>query len=166
MTAEQLIDILKLKPLEIEGGYYFETYRSEKNIASKHLPNRYKSDKSISTAIFYLLTTNTISKMHRLISDEIFHFYLGDPVQMLQLNPNGNSEVIYIGNDILAGQLPQVVAKRGVWQGCKLIKGGNYALMGTTVAPGFEFEDFEDGNKEELVQQFSQHKRLIEELTF
>ena len=165
MTAEQLIAKLKLKPLEIEGGYFFETFRSGDTVANKHLPDRYKSDRCLSTAIYYLLTSDTKSKMHRILSDEVFHFYLGDPVQMLQLNPNGSSNIIYIGNDILAGQRPQIVVPAGVWQGCQLVEGGEFALMGTTVAPGFEFEEYQHGERRELTEMFPQHKGLIEVLT-
>ena len=109
MTAEQVIQLFNLKPLDIEGGFYIENFRSKEIISSDHLPARYSTERCLSTAIYYLLTSNTISKMHRIISDEIFHFYLGDPVQMLQLNPNGNSKIIYIGNDVMAGQKPQVI---------------------------------------------------------
>lgn len=165
MKAEQLIARLGLKPLEIEGGYYFETFRSSDKISSGCLPNRYRADRCLSTAIYYLLTSETRSKMHRIFSDEIFHFYLGDPVQMLQLNPNGSSNIYYIGSDIMSGQRPQVVVPAGVWEGCVLIDGGEFALMGTTVAPGFEFEEYEHGDRAELTEMFPQHKGLIEDLT-
>ena len=165
MKAEQIIKKLKLKPLEIEGGYYFETFRSGDIIASEHLPDRYKSDRCFSTAIYYFLTSDTRSKMHRIFSDEIFHFYLGDPVEMLQLNPNGSSNIFYIGNDIMSGQRPQVVVPAGVWQGSRLVEGGEFALMGTTVAPGFEFEEYEHGDRAELTSMFPQHNDLITDLT-
>ncbi|MGI9533513.1 MAG: cupin domain-containing protein [Thermodesulfobacteriota bacterium] len=165
MTAEQLIARLRLKPLDIEGGYYFETFRSGDTVASEYLPERYKSDRCLSTAIYYLLTVDTKSRMHRILSDEIFHFYIGDPVQMLQLNPNGSSNIFYLGNEILSGQRPQVVVPGGVWQGSQLVEGGEFALMGTTVAPGFEFDEFEHGDRAELTEMFPQHKELIEELT-
>jgi len=165
MTAEQLIARLGLKPLEMEGGYYFETFRSGDRISSECLPERYSSDRCLSTAIYYLLTSETKSSMHRIFSDEIFHFYIGDPVQMLHLNPNGSSNIFYLGKDIMSGQRPQIAVPAGVWQGSSLVEGGEFALMGTTVAPGFEFEEYEHGNRTELIEMFPQHKGLIEDLT-
>ena len=165
VNAKQLIAKLNLKPLEIEGGYYAETFRSGEKISVDCLPERYKSERYISTAIYYLLTPDTKSRLHRIFSDEIFHFYLGDPVEMLQLRSSGSSNIIYIGNDIMAGQRPQVLVPGGVWQGSRLVEGGELALMGTTVAPGFEFEDYENGKREELTELFPQHKGLIEALT-
>jgi len=95
LTPEKIIDNLNMKPLEIEGGYYVETYRSADRIEAKALPERYSKSKSISTAIYYLLTPNTKSNLHRLPTDEIYHFYLGDPVQMLLLYPDGRNRLIY-----------------------------------------------------------------------
>ena len=165
MTAEQIIAKLKLKPLEIEGGYYFETFRSGDIVAGGHLPDRYNSDRCLSTAIYYLLTPGKKTKMHRIFSDEVFHFYLGDPVEMLQLNPGGSSGIYYLGTEIMSGQRPQAVVPAGVWQGSRLVHGGEFALMGTTVAPGFEFEEYEHGDRVELTEMFPQHRGLIEDLT-
>src|SRR5581483_11176343 len=97
------------------------------------------------TAIYYLLTPDTVSAMHRLATDEIFHFYLGDPVEMLQLRPDGSHRVAILGPDLDAGQRPQIVVPRGVWQGARLVPGGRFALLGTTVAPGFDYADYETG---------------------
>lgn len=165
MKAVQLIERLGLKPLEIEGGYYFETFRSEEKVKASYLPNRYDNDRCLSTAIYYLLTPETKSNIHRVRSDEIFHFYLGDPVQMIHLNPNGSSNILFLGNNIASGQRPQVVVPSGVWQGSKLVEGGEFALMGTTVAPGFEPEDYEQGIRNELTEMFPQHKKIIDSLT-
>src|SRR5206468_8607924 len=123
-SAEELLAALQLKPLPREGGYYRETYRSV---------DRYQAEKALSTAIYYLLTPQTVSALHRLPSDEIFHFYLGSPVQMLQLWPDGQGRVVMLGPDVLAGQSPQIVVPRGVWQGSSLMPGGSYALLGTTM---------------------------------
>lgn len=157
MEAEHLIKRMGLQKLPGEGGYYKETYRSkEKHGEGRHL----------STAIYYLLTSNENSKMHRLQSDEVFHFYFGDPVQMLLLYPNGESQILFLGSNMLSGQKPQVVVPKGTWQGSMVIEGDNkYAFMGTTVAPGFEFEDFELADGEELIRTYPQHKGIIQELT-
>jgi predicted cupin superfamily sugar epimerase len=163
-TAEELIAALHLKPLPQEGGYYRETYRSPDAPPAASLPDR-SPMKSASTAIYYLLTPHTFSSLHRLPSDEIFHFYLGSPVQMLQLGPNGQGRTIILGPDVLAGQCPQVVVPRGVWQGSFLIPGGSYALLGTTMAPGFDFADYQAGNRERLIQEYPAYADLIRRLS-
>jgi predicted cupin superfamily sugar epimerase len=127
-----------MKPLPGEGGYYVETYRASEKISETALPAGYTDQRSFSTATLYLLTPNTFSALHRLKSDEIFHFYLGDPVTMLQLHPDGPSEVTTLGQDIMNGQRVQVTVPKNSWQGCFLNEGGRFALMGCTAAPGFE----------------------------
>jgi uncharacterized protein len=164
LTADQLIAALALKPLPLEGGYYRETYRSADTVRSDALPPRYGRDKALGTAIYYLLTPDTFSAMHRLPTDEIFHFYLGDPVTMLQLSADGG-RVLTLGPDILAGQLPQVVVPRGVWQGSRVQDDGAWALLGTTMAPGFDFDDYEAGQRIGLIERYPQFAALIRRLT-
>jgi len=164
-TAEQLIAHLKLQPHPREGGFFCETYRSAESLSAAALPDRYGADRSISTAIYYLLAPNSISALHRLRSDEVFHFYLGDPVQMLQLFPDGTGQRIILGSDMLAGQKLQVLAPRGVWQGSCLLPGGSFALLGCTVAPGFDYADYEHGQRTALTEQFPGFADLIEQLT-
>lgn len=154
-----------MKPLPEEGGYYVETYRCAEKIARANLPARYTGDRSFCTAILYLLTPDTLSRLHRLKSDEIFHFYSGDPVTMLQLHPDGSSDIFTLGPDILAGRHIQLTVPRGSWQGGFLNEGGKFALMGTTVAPGFEIEDFEIADREKLLTQYPAQKSLITRLT-
>ncbi len=103
--------------------------------------------------------------MHRLRGDEIFHFYLGDPVELLQIAADGRGEVFILGQDIVAGMRLQHVVPGGTWQGSRLRAGGKYALLGTTVAPGFDFQDFEIGNREELAAEFAQFGEIIRQLT-
>jgi len=165
LTADQIIILFNLKPHPKEGGYFAETYRSLEILSEKALPSRYKGLRSFGTAIYYLLTPETFSAVHRLQSDEVFHFYLGDPVEMLQLWPDGSGKVITIGSDILNEIQPQVVVPRGVWQGARLIKDGSFALLGTTVSPGFELEDYETGRRDELVKSYPQFRELIIPLT-
>lgn len=165
MDAKTVIKKLGLVPLPEEGGWYRETYRSEEIIARSALPDRYSSDKSYSTAIYYLLTSDDISALHRVTSEEIFHFYTGDPIEMLLVYPDGSHQLITLGNNIEAGEVPQVIVPRGVWQGCRVKQGGEWALMGTTVAPAFDFEDFELGMREELVQLYPQCETLIRQFT-
>jgi predicted cupin superfamily sugar epimerase len=164
-TAQKIIEYFGMKSLPNEGGFYIETYRSPEKIARIHLPSRYTSDRNFSTAILYLLTPDTFSALHRVKSDEIFHFYLGDPMIMLQLHQDGHSEVVTLGQDILAGQQIQVIIPQGSWQGCFLKKGGKFALMGTTVAPGFDIADFELGQREILFKQYPTQREMIIRLT-
>jgi predicted cupin superfamily sugar epimerase len=165
ITADQIKNLLHLKPHPEEGGWFIETYRSSEAIPEKALSNRYKGVRSFGTAIYYLLTPESFSAMHRLRSDEIFHFYIGDPVEMLQLWPDGSGRVLVIGSDILNGMQPQVVVPRDVWQGAKLIKNGKFALLGTTVSPGFELIDYESGRRDGLIKAYPQFQDLIIDLT-
>ena len=165
LTAQEIIRRLGLKPLPEEGGFYRETYRSEEQISREGLPARYSSAKSFCTAIYYLLTPETCSALHRLNSDEIFHFYLGDPVSMLQLHPGGGSELITLGRDLGRGEQLQAVVPRDTWLGALLNQGGSFALMGTTMAPGFDFSDYEHGSRQELIRQYPDREELILKLT-
>jgi predicted cupin superfamily sugar epimerase len=165
MTPEQIIEFFQMRPLSYEGGFYVETYRCAEKIAQTALPARYTDEKNFSTAILYLLTPDTFSALHRLRSDEIFHFYLGDPVTMLQLHPDGSSEVATLGQDIMNGQRVQATVPNNSWQGCFLNEGGRFALMGCTIAPGFEFADFELAPREELLKQYPNQRDLILKLT-
>ena len=165
MTAEEVKQLLQLEPLAIEGGFFRETYRSRWNVTSEYLPDGFRGSRSIGTAIYYMITPETFSALHRLPGTEVFHFYLGDPVIMLQLCPDGSSKTVTLGSDLLAGQRPQVVVRGHVWQGCKLAPGGNWALMGTTMSPGFDYADYEDGEREGLAAQFPEHADLIRKYT-
>lgn len=165
MTAEDIIQRFNLKPHPKEGGFYSETYRSKEIIAQNNLPEKYDSSRTFSTCIYFLLTHDTFSEMHRISSDEIFHFYLGDPVKMLHLYPEGHAETIILGNDIEKDMTPQIIIPKGIWQGAMLIEGGKFALMGTTVSPGFEFQDYESGKREKLIEKYPLYNELIYKLT-
>jgi predicted cupin superfamily sugar epimerase len=164
-SAEEIIRQLSLEPLPGEGGFYRETYRAAEKIPREALPERYRTEKSFSTAIYYLLTPQTCSAIHCLLADEIFHFYLGDPVLMLKLHPDGRAEEIILGREIDKGQFVQIVVPAGTWQGCLLREGGSFALLGTTVAPGFDFSDYEAGDRKTLLEKYPEYKELIEKLT-
>jgi predicted cupin superfamily sugar epimerase len=148
-TAEEIIRFLQLRPLPLEGGWYRETHRS-----------------SFSTAIYYLLTPDTFSALHRLPADEVFHFYLGDPVEMLQLGPTPEEggRLVTLGPDIFSGQQVQIVVPAGVWQGSRLIPGGRFALLGTTMAPGFEFAQYEAGDRRTLAEAYTDFADRISRL--
>jgi predicted cupin superfamily sugar epimerase len=144
MTAEEIKKLLCLAPHPVEGGFFRRTYTSPGTV---ELPRGIRSQGS---AIYYLLEAGTFSEMHVLDSDEIFHFYLGDPVEMLQLHPDGSSTIVIIGPDLSAGQQVQVIVPAGVWQGTRLIGEGKLALLGCTVTPGFDFADYRNASYEEL----------------
>ncbi|MCE5199848.1 MAG: cupin domain-containing protein [Armatimonadota bacterium] len=165
MDAKAVIEKLGLEPLPMEGGFFFETYRSTQVIPVSALPEGYSGDRAHSTAIYFLITPDSCSVMHRLISDEIFHFYAGDPVEMLQLHPDGSHSLIIIGNNLEAGHAPQVIAPMGVWQGCRLAPEGKWALMGTTVAPGFDYADYENGDRQKLIAKYPDCVEMITALT-
>ncbi len=165
LTVEQLKASLNLTLLSAEGGYYAETYRAQEQIPAGALPARYQAGRSLGTAIYYLLTPDTFSAMHRLLTDEVYHFYLGDPVEMLQLRPDGSGQVVRLGQDILGGMCLQTVVPRGVWQGSRLAAGGQFALLGTTMAPGFDPADFELGQREALIGDYADFADWIAALT-
>jgi uncharacterized protein len=162
--AEDIIRALGLKP-HPEGGFYLETYRCEEVLPTEVLPNRYSGPRVFGTCIYYLLTADTFSMLHRLQSDEIFHFYFGDPLEMLQLFPDGTGKIMSIGTDLQQGMLPQVVVEKEVWQGLRLCEGGVFALLGTTVAPGFDFRDFETGDRLSLQKAYPAFSEMIRALT-
>ena len=165
ISAKKIIKKLGLKPLPPEGGFFRETYRSVEKIPKIGLPARYTSDKSFGTAIYYLLTSDNFSALHRLSTDEIYHFYLGDPVTMLSLYPDGKGRLITLGHDIEHNQCLQVVVPKGVWQGSFLKQGRQFALMGTTMAPGYDSTDYEAGIRDVLINQYPKHRELITKLT-
>ena len=165
MNSETLKALLDLTPLTLEGGEYMETYRSRDVLTPECLPGRFRSPRALSTAIYYLLESDSFSALYRVASDEIFHFYLGDPVEMLQLWPDGSYREVLIGTDIENGMRPQVVVPRGVWRGSRLVPGGTLALLGCTASPGFEYEDYEAGPRDLLVQQYPQARDLIYSFT-
>src|SRR5205085_1986173 len=134
-------------------------------IPAAGLPARYGKNKASASAIYYLLTADTFSALHRLPTDEIFHFYLGDPVLMLQLLPGGEGRFSTLGPEVLRGQCPQVVVPAGAWQGSYLVPGGNFALLGTTMAPAFDLADYEAGDRAALVGHYPAFADEIERLT-
>jgi uncharacterized protein len=166
-TAQEIIAALNLKPHPIEGGFFRETYRSAGMIPVDSLPPGYSSQsgRSMGTSIYYLLSSNTFSEMHRLPTEEVFHLYLGGPVRMLQLFPGGGTREVILGSDILAGQHPQLVVPAGVWQGSRLESGVDFALLGATMAPGFDYADYEQGRRSILAELYPSHAELIQLLT-
>jgi uncharacterized protein len=159
VTADQIKKLLNLDPHPIEGGSFRRTYTSTANV---DLP---RGARPQGTAIYYLLERGQFSELHVLDSDEIFHFYLGDPVEMLQLFPDGTSAVVVLGPDLEAGQHVQVLVPAAVWQGTRLIGDGNLALLGCTVVPGFNFADYHNESCAVLAAKWPAQTDRIQALT-
>lgn len=165
MNANDVKRLLDLTPLQLEGGFFRETYRSRWQVPPEHLPEGIHGARSIGTAIYYMVTPESFSTLHRLPGTEVFHFYFGDPVVMLQLHPEGESRTVTLGHDLAAGHQPQVVVRGGIWQGCRLVPGGKWALLGTTMSPGFDYADYETGGRDELIAQYPGAAELIRQYT-
>lgn len=165
MTADELKTRLGLQPLPGEGGFYAETYRAALRLGADALPSGYSGERAAATAIYYLLTPETFSALHRLPGDEVYHFYLGDPIDLVELHPDGRASVTRLGPDLRAGHQLQHVVSGGVWQGSRLADGGAWALLGTTMAPGFDFADFEPADAAALQRQFPDAASWIAALT-
>lgn len=159
MTAKEIKRLLQLDPHPKEGGFFRQTYMSSLRFA---VP---QGERSAGTAIYYLLEPGTFSEMHVLPSDEVFHFYLGDAVEMLQLLPSGESRVVRMGQNLSAKEHVQVLVPGGVWQGTRLIGDGKCALLGCTVTPGFDYADYRSGSFAELSAMWPQEANRIRALT-
>ena len=159
MTADEIKSLLNLQPHPVEGGFFRRTYTSAGTVK---LP---RGTRPTGTAIYYLLEPGTFSEMHVLGSDEIFHFYLGDPAEMLQLHADGRSALLTLGPDLAAGHHVHLVVPAGVWQGTRLTGDGKVALLGCTVTPGFDFADYRSGTYAELSEKWPAEAERIKALT-
>lgn len=159
MHYSEIIKKLDLVPLPEEGGYYRETFRSSRMVNSEAL-----GVKSECTCIYYLITDDSFSALHAVDQDEIFHFYAGSPVEMFQFTTDGNGTEITLGNDLFNDEIPQVIVPHGVWQGTKLKdpQKGSWALLGCTVAPGFDIENFHIESRSELIKKYP---HLVDQIT-
>lgn len=160
LTAEQVIELLGLVPLPGEGGFFRETYRSKDLLPVTLFGDRYSgATRHAATCIYYMLTPSTYSALHRLKTDEVYHFYRGDAVELSLLDTDGQCRQVTLGSRFEAGEQFQLSVPAGVWQGSRLRPGGRWALMGTTVAPAFEFADCTLADAT-LLHQFPQHPHL------
>lgn len=147
-----------------EGGYFKETFRAEEKTAADQLPDRYATERCISTSIYFLLTTESVSNFHRLNSDEIWHFHTGGAARIHMISPEGVYGYKDIGTSLEEGQQLQVIIPRHTWFAAEVIS-GYYILVGCTVAPGFEFEDFELAQRNALSEEHPDLSSLIERFT-
>ena len=163
-TAKYWITKLALQP-HPEGGYFREIYRATEQISATALPPRYLGPRAFATSIYFLLAGTQISTLHRLASDEQWHFYDGNALLLDMITPDGTSREVRLGRRATAGEQFQAVIPAGTWMGARLASRRGYALIGCTVAPGFEFQDFTAGRRPHLIEQFPQHRKLITALT-
>ncbi len=164
--AEAVIALLGLRPLPREGGWFSETYRGAP-LEGPALPAHLTGPHVVKTSIYYLMTPTGFSAMHRLPTDELFHFYAGDPVEQLHLLPNGEGRISRLGTDFATGERPQLLAPAGVWQGSRLAAGWRhgFALLGTTMAPGYSNADYEHGDRAALIAAWPTWAQEITALT-
>lgn len=163
MTVNQIIQSLELQP-HPEGGYYKEVYRSEGFISETCLPDSFWGKRNISTSIYYLLQKDDFSAFHRIKSDEIWHYYFGGSLLLHLLHPDGSYQCKVLGSDITNGSTFQLVIPAGTWFAAEPAPGNDFTLAGCTVAPGFDFDDFELANKNELMQHYPNYQDLISRL--
>ncbi len=166
MTADQLIATLELEP-HPEGGFFRETYRATETVSRAVLPARFRGDRVFSTAVYFLIHGKQFSALHRICSDELWHFYLGEPLELVEITSDGRLTTTLLGHDITAGARPQAVIPAGSWFGARLARSSShpFALVGCTVAPGFDVEDFELAARGELLAAYPQHEDMIRAMT-
>jgi len=158
------IETLKLKP-HPEGGFFTEIYKSDEKINSRCLPARYKGSRSFSTSIYFLLKGDQISYLHKVKSDELWHFYDGCSIKLNIIDEKGNLSTLLLGRNLTGGEILQAVVENNCWFCAELTDKSSFSLVGCTVSPGFEFDDFEIGKRDELLTRFPQHNKLIKKFT-
>ena len=164
LTVKDYIKQLDLLP-HPEGGYYKETYRSAEVIPQSGLPQSFSSARNFATAIYFLIKKNNFSALHKIKSDETWHFYAGDALEVIEITEEGTLIKTTVGNNIDGGEVFQYTVKANTWFGSRVKEGGNFSLVGCTVAPGFDFEDFEMASRVQLVIKYPDMKSTIVELT-
>lgn len=164
MTVDLLVKELNLIP-HPEGGYYKETYRSSLKISSSCLPESFSGDRNIATGIYFLIEKGNFSALHKIKSDETWHFYFGEALDVIEINEEGVLKITSIGSNIPQGEIFQYTVKANTWFGSRVKENGNMSLVGCTVYPGFDFNDFELAKRQELIQLFPHHSKIITELT-
>ncbi len=162
-TAEDIIKLLDLIP-HPEGGFYRETYRSDLFIPDGVI-KEFKGGRNCTTSIYYMLTSDSFSSFHRIRQDEIWHYYLGDAIRIHMLSDSGETQSVLLGTDFKRGQLPQHVVPANTWFAAESEAKLGFSLVGCNVSPGFDFQDFELGCRENLVGKYPDHVGLIERLT-
>lgn len=163
-AASDWIQRLNLQP-HPEGGYFRETYRAEESVGGENLPARFGGARAFSTAIYFLLEAGQFSAFHRIKSDEVWHLYAGGPLEIIAITPDGAALSERLGVNLAQGEQPQRIVPAGHWFASRPAAGVPYALVGCTVAPGFDFSDFEMASRDDLLRLFPSQAELIGELT-
>ena len=163
-SASYWIEKLELTA-HVEGGAFREVYRSELSLPKTVLPLFFQGSRSASTSIYFLLSKGQFSAFHRIASDELWHFYYGDPLHVYEIAHNGRLYTHLLGSDLEKGQSFQTVVKAGSWFASAPAPESEYALVGCTVAPGFDFADFELASRETLIAQHPDHANVIRQFT-
>lgn len=164
IQAEKLVQQLALLP-HPEGGYYRELYRSQGTFSEKGLNGHFEGDRNYCTSIYFLLTSDNFSAFHRIKQDEIWHFYQGSPLFVHEIDSNRKYHRHALGMNLDSGQRPQLVVPAGSWFGSSVQEEGSYSLVGCTVAPGFDFRDFELADRGLLTAEYPEYRKQIEALT-
>ncbi len=162
--VEQIIEQLDLQP-HPEGGYYKEIYRSEGLIKNDSLPDTMEGERNYATGIYFLLPSGKFSAFHRIKQDETWHYYKGSAICLHIISPEGEYTTQIVGNDILKGEQPQYVVKAGDWFAATVVDEDTYSLVGCTVAPGFDFVDFELARKDDLSELYQNLSHIIVQLS-
>jgi predicted cupin superfamily sugar epimerase len=163
LSVQQLVQQFQLQP-HPEGGYYKETYRSPDLIPHQILSRQFKGDRAYSTAIYFLLEKNTFSAFHRIESDEVWHFYYGQTLLIYVIHLNGKLEIVRLGRDIFQGEVFQYAVPANCWFAAEPAVNSDFSFVGCTVAPGFDFADFELANPDELIKIYPNHEVIIRRL--
>lgn len=167
MSAKADYYIQKLElTTHVEGGAFKEIYRSLTVIPKTSLSHEFHGDRNTSTAIYFLLKYKQISALHKIASDEMWHFYDGNPLCIYEITKEGILIKHVLGNNLDKGESFTCVIKAGSWFGSRCEVENGFSLVGCTVAPGFDFEDFVLANREELSKEYPQYAGLIHELTY
>lgn len=163
--VKRWVDTLELLP-HPEGGFYRETYRSPLSLPRDAIGQRFGGARDASTAIYFLITAGSFSALHRIPSDEVWHFHAGGALEIVTLAENGARHDLVLGLDVEHGARPQHVVQAGTWFGARLRHPRDgYALVSCTVAPGFDFADFELAERETLLARFPEHAEIVRALT-
>ena len=164
MNAEDFIKHYQLQK-HPEGGYFTETYRSSELLNQTYLPERFTGARNMYTSIYFLIESGNFSAFHRIKSDELWHFYYGSALEILEIDEQGKLITTSLGSDILKNETFQYCVKAGRWFASRVIQGGNFSFVGCNVSPGFDFADFEMAEREKLIAEFPHLKKEITELT-
>lgn len=158
------IEKLNLQP-HPEGGYFAEVYKSDEFINKENLPKRYSRPRAYSTSIYFLITSENFSSFHRIKSDETWHFYYGSAIKLHIIDEKGSYFIIKLGNNLDNEEVFQFTIKRGVWFAAEVINADSYSLIGCTVSPGFDYDDFELGKRKMLIKEYPEYELIIKKLT-